>query len=206
MITLHRVGCVSTLVVLANTLLFAAEIPGESKPATTNVRGAQFPRVHPDGRVTFRVTAPSAQKVQIQPGAAAGEPSGLGAGPFDMTRDKDGVWTVTTPAAVPGFHYYWLLIDGVPANDASSETFFGYNKETSGVEVPEPGVDFYSPKDVPHGEIREQLYHSKIPESGAGHLCMSRPATIPIRATAIPFCICSTAVERMLPAGRDRAK
>jgi enterochelin esterase-like enzyme len=162
MITLHRIVCVSAPVVLATALLSGAEISSESKPATTNVRGVQFPRVHSDGRVTFRVTAPSAQKVQIQPGAAAGEPSGLGAGPFDMTRDKDGVWTVTTPPAVPGFHYYWLLIDGVPANDPSSETFFGYNKETSGVEIPEPGVDFYLPKDVPHGQIREHWYHSKI--------------------------------------------
>jgi enterochelin esterase-like enzyme len=86
----------------------------------------------------------------------------LGKGPYDMTRDADGTWTVTTPPAVPGLHYYWLLVDGVPVNDPSSETYFGYNKQTSAVEVPELGVDFYHAKDVPHGEVRMRWYHSKV--------------------------------------------
>jgi enterochelin esterase-like enzyme len=131
----------------------------EGQPASSNVRGAQYPRVHPDLRVTFRVTAPGAQKVQLQPG---GGENGLGNGPFDMVRGEGGVWTVTTPPAVPGFHYYWLLVDGVPVNDPSSETYFGYGKPTSGVEVPEKGIDFYDAREVPHGEVRIRWYHSKV--------------------------------------------
>ena len=138
---------------------------GDSKPATSNVRGAEYPRVHSDGRVTFRVAAPTAQKVQLDAPPAGSAPSGLGAGPFDMVRDKDGFWTVTIPPVVPGFHYYSILIDGFPANDPSSETYFGYNKETSGVEVPEAGVDFYYPKNVPHGDVRIKWYYSKVTQS-----------------------------------------
>jgi enterochelin esterase-like enzyme len=136
-----------------------AQTPDDSKPAASNVMGAQFPRIHADLRVTFRVTAPTAQKVQVQPGGAD---NGLGAGPYEMTRDEKGVWTVTTPPAVPGFHYYWLVVDGFAANDPSSETFYGYGKESSGIEVPEKGVDFYDVKDVPHGEIHIAWYHSKV--------------------------------------------
>ena len=95
----------------------------------------------------------------MQPG---GGDNGLGQGPFDMTRDEEGVWTVTTPPAVPGFHYYSLVVDGVAVNDPSSETFFGWGQQTSGIEVPETGVDFYDAKDVPHGEIRTRWYHSDI--------------------------------------------
>ena len=91
-------------------------------------------------RSPFSADAPDAQKVQVQPGGAD---NGLGKGPIDMTRDDNGVWTVTTPPAVPGFHYYWFLVDGVAVNDPGSETFFGWAKQTSGIEVPEPGVDFY---------------------------------------------------------------
>src|SRR5262249_21945153 len=40
----------------------------DARPASSNVRGAAYPRVHGDLRVTFRVSAPKAQKVQIQPG------------------------------------------------------------------------------------------------------------------------------------------
>ena len=136
-----------------------AQTPDDSKPATSNIMGAQFPRIHPDLRVTFRVTAPTAQKVLVQPGGAD---NGLGAGPYDMTRDEKGVWTVTTPPVVPGFHYYWLLVDGFAANDPSSETFYGYAKQSSGIEVPEKGVDFYDVKSVPHGEIHIKWYHSKV--------------------------------------------
>jgi enterochelin esterase family protein len=86
---------------------------------------------------------------------------GLVRGVVDLQRDDEGVWTVTTAPAVPGFHYYWFLLDGVAVNDPASETFFGYGKPTSGVEVPEPGVDFYEAKDVPHGEVRAFWYHSR---------------------------------------------
>ncbi len=128
----------------------------KTQPATSNVRGAEFPRIHPDLRVTFRVEAPEARSVQIEGG------DGLGDGPFDMVRDTEGVWSVTLPPVVPGFHYYWLLIDGVAVNDPSSRTYVGYGKPTSGVEVPEPGVDFYDAQDVPHGEVRAHWYYSEI--------------------------------------------
>src|SRR5262245_8626345 len=131
----------------------------DSRPAPSNVRGAQYPRVHSDLRVTFQVKAPDARKVQVRPG---GDDNGLGKGPFDMTRGEDGVWTVTTPPAVPGFHYYWLLIDGVAVNDPSSETYFGWGRQTSGIEVPPKGVDFYELKEVPHGDVRAVWYHSRI--------------------------------------------
>src|SRR5690349_11224384 len=112
-----------------------------SFPAPSNVRGAAYPRIHSDLRVTFRVEAPTATTLALQPGVQPdGAVGGLGAGPYDMQRDEAGVWTVTTPPAVPGFHYYWLLVDGVAVNDPSSQTYFGYNKPTSAVEVPEPGV------------------------------------------------------------------
>jgi enterochelin esterase-like enzyme len=162
--TLLHLLAVATLV-SAVAAISGAQIPDDSKPAATNVAGAQYPRVYPDGRVAFRVNAPTAQKVQVAPGQSIPENNGingLGKEPYDMVRDKDGVWTVTTPPAVPGFHYYWLLVDGVAVNDPSSETFFGYNKETSGVEVPEPGVDFYLLKEVPHGEVRQHWYYSKL--------------------------------------------
>jgi enterochelin esterase-like enzyme len=149
--------CLTLLVVACG--LAPVRAGDDAKPATSNVPRADYPRVHPDRRVTFRLKAPVAKKVQVQPGGAD---NGLGKGPYDMERGADGTWTVTTPPAVPGFHYYWLLVDGVAVNDPGSETFFGYGRPTSGVEVPEPGVDFYDAKDVPHGEVRALWYHSKV--------------------------------------------
>jgi enterochelin esterase-like enzyme len=134
----------------------AAEVD-ESKPASTNVSNAAYPRVHADLRLTFRLKAPEAKKVQV-----VGD-FGLGTGsPWPMERGPDGVWTVTTPAVVPGFHYYWFTVDGVQVNDPGSEAFFGWARPTSGIEVQQAGVDFYHFADVPHGEVRARWYASKV--------------------------------------------
>jgi enterochelin esterase family protein len=79
-----------------------------------------------------------------------------------MTRGNDGVWSVVTPPLVEGFHYYALDVNGIRMNDPSSHTYFGTGKDTSGVEVPENGVDYSLAKNVPHGDVRIRSYHSKI--------------------------------------------
>jgi enterochelin esterase-like enzyme len=145
-------------VALAVCALCPGQAPDDSQPASSNVMNAQYPRISPDLRVTFRLSAPGAQKVQLQPG---GNDNGLGKGPIDMAREDKGVWTVTTPPAVPGFHYYWFLVDGVAVNDPGSEAYFGWAKQTSGIDVPEKGADYYDAKDVPHGEVRLRVYRSK---------------------------------------------
>ena len=125
-------------------------------PASTDVRGATSPTVDSQRRVTFTLKAPDAQSLAVAGG------DGLGKGPFPMARGSDGVWSVTTAPAVPGFHYYWFILNGVAVNDPGSETFFGYGKETSGVEVPAADADFYALKPVPHGEVRAHWYASSV--------------------------------------------
>jgi len=80
----------------------------------------------------------------------------------DMEKLQDGFWTVTTAPLVPGFHYYTLIIDGAEVSDPNTHAFFGGGKPASGVEVPEPSSTYYSVQDVPHGQVREVWYSSKI--------------------------------------------
>jgi enterochelin esterase-like enzyme len=129
----------------------------ESKPASTNVNNSAYPRIHPDLRLTFRLRAPDARKVQVVGNFGLGK-----GGPWEMERGEGGIWTVTTPPVVPGFHYYTLSVDGVQVNDPGSDTFFGTGKPTSGIEIPEKGVDFYHARDVPHGEVRSRWYRSAV--------------------------------------------
>ena len=130
--------------------------PPRARPHPRTSAGPSTPGSIDDLRVTFRIKAPDAQKVEF--------------GFFDNTRyaatkDEDGFWTATTTdPVVPGFHYYRMFIDGVQVNDPASQTFYGTGKDTSGIEVPEKGVDYYLPKDVPHGEVRERWYFSKTTE------------------------------------------
>ena len=151
--------CAAALAALALTLVpgFAwAQASAASSPATSDVPGAISPRIYPDGRVSFELAAPAAHSVLVAGG------DGLGHGPFPMTKSVDGVWRVTLPAVVPGFHYYWFILDGVEVSDPASDTYFGYGKEVSGLEVPDPQGDFYALKAVPHGEVREKWYWSRV--------------------------------------------
>lgn len=146
---------ISTTLLLSCTCLVASSAD-EGTPASTNVPGADYPRVLSDNRVVLRVEAPDAQSVAFQIDKA-----------YEAERDTDGFWTATTDPQVPGFHYYWLVIDGVRVNDPGSETFYGTGKQTSGIEIPEAGDDgaYYEPQDVPQGEIRERWYHSDVTQN-----------------------------------------
>ncbi|GAB3949735.1 hypothetical protein GCM10028805_26520 [Spirosoma harenae] len=119
-------------------------------PASTNIRNAKYPQILPDNRVVFRVKAPDAQKVQIDLGKK-----------YDMVKDTAGFWNVTTDSVSRGFHYYSLLIDGLPTADPASETFYGMGRMASGIEIPDKDGDYFAMKDVPHGDIRIKRYLSK---------------------------------------------
>ena len=125
----------------------------ECKPSSLNIPGALYPCVNPDRRVTFRVQAPDAQKVQVRLGGA-----------HDMTRGADGLWMATIPPQVVGFHYYSIVIDGATIADPATRKFFGSGWDNSGIEIPEPDADaaYYSPRDVPHGQVSQRWYYSKV--------------------------------------------
>ncbi|MBP1618119.1 MAG: esterase [Bacteroidetes bacterium] len=131
-----------------------SNIPAE-KPAavgaSTNVPGAQYPQVLSDNRVLFRIKAPEAQKVQVDLGKK-----------YDMVKEEEGSWAITTDPVVEGFHYYSILIDGVAVCDPASQAFYGMGRMASGIEIPEKGVDYYNMKNVPHGQIRQVRYFSNI--------------------------------------------
>jgi enterochelin esterase family protein len=80
----------------------------------------------------------------------------------EMVKQADGFWTLTTTPLVPGLHYYTFVIDGAEVSDPNSHAFFGGGKHASAVEVPEPGSTYYSIQDVPHGQVREVWYYSKV--------------------------------------------
>src|SRR3954462_4665202 len=141
-------------------LLFAglcsAQTPEDFKPAETNVWGAEYPRVDREGRVQIRFKAPDATKVKLN----------FWSGPkVDMEKQGDGFWTVTTPPMAPGLHYYTIIVDGAKVSDPGRTSYFGGSKWASAVEVPEAGADYYLPKDVPHGQVREVWYHSGVTET-----------------------------------------
>ena len=129
--------------------------PEGSYSPMTNINANSYPRVLADGTVMFSVKAPEAQKIQID----------LCGIKYDMAKSDDGVWTVTTKPQVPGYHYYFLIVDGVSVADPASQTFYGCGRWSSAIEIPEEGMEDFEIHDGPHGEVRTVHYYSKVDEA-----------------------------------------
>jgi enterochelin esterase-like enzyme len=130
------------------------KISNAGRPAETDVRRAQYPQILPNGHAIFRIKAPDAQKVQLDLGKK-----------YDMVKNGEGVWEVTTDSLSEGFHYYSLIIDGVSLADPASQTFYGMGRMASGFEVPFKGDSYYELRNVKHGDIRIKRYYSTVTNS-----------------------------------------
>ncbi|HPR99921.1 MAG TPA: alpha/beta hydrolase-fold protein [Candidatus Sumerlaeota bacterium] len=122
------------------------------KPSSINQPGRSYPQVNSERRVRARVMAPQAQNVQLD----------IGGKKYPLTKADDGVWVGTSEPQDEGFHYYQIVVDGAQVPDPNSLYFYGCGRWGSGVEVPAQDQEIYALKDVPHGQLRENLYLSKI--------------------------------------------
>jgi hypothetical protein len=137
---------------ILNSQFSTIQVPEDAVTAETAIPGNEFPKVDKERRAYFRIHAPQAKKVIVD----------ICGKKYDMQPDgKGGFMAVTEPLPV-GFHYYFMNIDGVNFVDPASETFFGCNRESGGLEVPEgPEGDYYRPQQgIPHGQVRSIYYPS----------------------------------------------
>jgi hypothetical protein len=121
-------------------------------PSVLNQPGKQYPEVNSQGRVRAVLRAPNAESVLLDIGGVR----------YPMTKGEDGVWTGVSNAQDESFHYYQLNLDGVSVPDPATQIFYGASRWGSAVEVPARDRDFYGLKDVPHGQLREVHFYSKI--------------------------------------------
>ena len=128
-------------------------VPDDAVTAETTIPGNTFPKIDKERRAYFRVNAPTASRVQVD----------ICNKKYDMRRDEQGVWCAVTDPLVVGFHYYFINIGGVNVIDPATETFFGCNRQSGGIEIPEgPEGDYYRPQQgVAHGQVRSVTYYAQ---------------------------------------------
>jgi len=124
------------------------------KPASSNQPGKEYPQVNSEGRVKFRIQAPAATSVGV-----SFKDSG------EFKKGDDGAWYGITRPLDEGFHYYTIKIDGAEVPDPNSLMYFGALRWGSAVELPAHDQDFYTIKNVPHGQLREIYFHSASTEA-----------------------------------------
>jgi enterochelin esterase family protein len=162
-VTTARIKIVAASVVVLGQLVLAQTPPAGGRaggrggaPADTLVS----PEVHADRTVTFRVRAPMATTVTLTGDwlATTATPTG---GVLPMTKDADGVWSVTSAPLEATVHLYFFTVDGMTIADPINPRIkLRTRTSASLVEVPGTPTPLWQMRDIPHGSIDWNVHHS----------------------------------------------
>ncbi len=119
----------------------------------------QSPVVNADGTVTFNFYSPSAQRVSV-----SGDFDEIRNQRLEMTKQENGVWTVTTKALNPELYSYSLSVDGQrfvdPANSYVNRDISTLSNIFIVTKSNDDKGHLYSVNDVPHGTLSRVWYDS----------------------------------------------
>ena len=117
------------------------------------------PVVNPDGTVTFNFYDPSATAVSVD-----GDFEEIRSKRLDMTKQDNGVWTVTTTPLNPELYSYSLTVDGQRIVDPSNSYVNRDINTLSNIFIVTTSMvdkgHLYSVNDVPHGTMSRVWYDS----------------------------------------------
>lgn len=115
---------------------------------------ASSPQVNPDNSVTFRFRAPQATSVEVSAQFLNER--------LPMTKDENGMWSVTTPPATPDLYPYNFVVDGnITVNDPNNVLIFPNERfKASLVDIQGSTPLMYSVRNVPHGRVSYRFYKS----------------------------------------------
>jgi enterochelin esterase-like enzyme len=134
---------------LFSLILAAAVAAQQPRPAINS------PEVHPDGKVTFRLLDPTAEKVTVSL-------EGL-KDPLVMQKDPQGIWSVTTDILAPDLYGYSFNADGThfldPSNTEIKPNLMGLSNV---VHVPGAAPLPWEAADIPHGLVHHHFYKSNV--------------------------------------------
>jgi enterochelin esterase-like enzyme len=156
--------CITVLFALS--IAFAQQAPkqpvaGQAAPAGRAGIGAMnlgppSPEILSDNRVTIRLSAPDANKVVLN----GDWPNGAN---IAMTKDANGIWSVTVGPLTPELWGYTFSVDGARTLDPRNS-----NVKRDGARydnillIPGPESSLYELKPVPHGSVSIVWYDSPV--------------------------------------------
>ncbi len=146
---------------LAGSPTASAQAPRRQPTPNDRLKSTE---VGPDKKVTFRIYAPKADEVSV------GGDFGRGG---KMTKDDQGVWSLTVDPLTPDFYSYTFTVDGVRTVDPKNPMI---KQGVSGLDsmflVPGDEAEFEATKDVPHGEVRSVWYRSGTLDRAPPDACL----------------------------------
>ncbi|KAA9353444.1 esterase [Larkinella humicola] len=113
------------------------------------------PKVLTDNRVAIQLYAPKASEVTV-----VGDFMTV-MKPLNLTKDANGVWSVTVGPLKPDYYTYTLTVDGVRTMDPKNPVIKqGMSSLENVMALPGAETVFQDNRPVPHGELRQVWYQS----------------------------------------------
>ena len=134
------------------TSLVMAQMPQRTPTPNDTLKS---PKVLADKRAMIQIYAPKASEVIV------GGDFISGGKPMPLTKNDQGVWSVTIGPLTPDYYTYTLTVDGVRTMDPKNPIIKqGISSLENVMVVSGPETAFEDNKAVPHGEVREVWYQS----------------------------------------------
>jgi enterochelin esterase-like enzyme/lysophospholipase L1-like esterase len=151
---------------MANTVdlkvLVQAPSPSSTTQATTpSLLRDKLTQVLPDRHVTFRLLAPKANTVDVVIGIKSGPYEPQGSTTAAMTKDANGLWSVTLGPLEPNLYEYQFSLDGCKMTDPGNDMPKPQRQvDTSLLLIPASPPDFLDVQNGAHGTVRDETYYS----------------------------------------------
>ena len=127
-------------------------------PPASRTPAVRSPEVHADRRVTFRIYAPRAAEVTVSGEFEVGAPA------HKLTKDAQGIWSVTVGPFEPEIYEYDFIVDGVQMLDPRNPVV-KYNRGPAAIssllDIPGDRPRAFDVRTVAHGRVDIRYYDSK---------------------------------------------
>lgn len=138
--------------ILSALILTAAVLAQAPGPPAVN-----SPEVYADRRVTFRIRAPKASDVSF-----FGDWMAVGSSE-KMSKDAEGVWSITLGPLPPSIYLYSFTVDGVTiADPVNPRIKLRSQTSASMVEIRGDTPELWQPQNVAHGSVQIDWQSSKV--------------------------------------------
>jgi enterochelin esterase-like enzyme len=135
--------------------------PAPAQPTPTPTLGDRFTQILPDRHVLFRFFAPKANAVDVVIGIKSGPYEIQGTTTTAMTRDAEGLWSVTLGPFEPNLYEYQFNLEGRKITDPSNDMPKPQRQvDTSLLLIPGTPPDFLDVQNGAHGTMRDETYYS----------------------------------------------
>ena len=171
------------LLTAAACLLCNSALSAQTPAAPSAPRVLQKTAVNPDGSITFRYSAPGATHVSVSLDALPR--------PLPMTRDEQGVWSVTTAVLPAEIYAYSFHVDGVTVLDPlNGQVIPSLTSAGNNITVPAQPPAPWELTDIPHGRVDHHLYSTHVgrnlPANQEGYVVYTPPGYDPARKGGYP--------------------